>query len=184
MKPIPPAARARPERMQRQGFCPEQGKNPGMGWWLSGRLRQTPLQGGVDVRPLAAIDPNGRARKMGMEIARDCRIRLCRARIGGMDGNGKHRRQRAMSQATPAKSEAVPGLEVARSVLGFDKVWFTRHALQRRDSGRSRSHKYRRPGAPAKMVSGRSQAGTVATTSRRRCCERWNDKPELLPGCV
>jgi hypothetical protein len=25
----------------------------------------------------------------------------------------------------------IPGREVAHSVLGFDKVWFTRHALQR-----------------------------------------------------
>ena len=48
-----------------------------------------------------------------------------------MEGNGRRRRRKRTVRAVPAEIHRSPGLEVVRSVLGFDKVWFTRHALQR-----------------------------------------------------
>jgi hypothetical protein len=48
-----------------------------------------------------------------------------------MEGNGKHRRQPIPPRAINPTLHRQPGVEITHSVLGFDKVWFTRHALQR-----------------------------------------------------
>jgi hypothetical protein len=48
-----------------------------------------------------------------------------------MLGNGKHRRRNPPPRAIPPSVRGIPGEEVAHAVLGFKKVWFTRHAIQR-----------------------------------------------------
>jgi hypothetical protein len=48
-----------------------------------------------------------------------------------MQGNGKHRRRRVVRRTQPPAVVRRRGKEVRYSVLGFDKVWFTRHALDR-----------------------------------------------------
>jgi hypothetical protein len=46
-----------------------------------------------------------------------------------MENNG--RRRRPTPRAIPSRARRVPGIEVAYSVLGVDRVWFTRHAIER-----------------------------------------------------
>ena len=48
-----------------------------------------------------------------------------------MEGNGVRRPGRGTPRAIPPETHPIPGREVARSVLGYKKVWFTAHALQR-----------------------------------------------------
>jgi hypothetical protein len=48
-----------------------------------------------------------------------------------MEGNGRRRFRRGTVRAIPPELHRSPGEQVAHSVLGFDKVWFTSHALQR-----------------------------------------------------
>jgi len=48
-----------------------------------------------------------------------------------MEGNGSRPPKRVRQAAEPPEVHRMPGIEVARSVLGYDNVWFTRHALQR-----------------------------------------------------
>jgi hypothetical protein len=48
-----------------------------------------------------------------------------------MAGSGEHQHRKPVPRVVAAWIQGVPGVEVAHSVLGFDKVWFTRHAVQR-----------------------------------------------------
>ena len=48
-----------------------------------------------------------------------------------MEGNGRHRFQRLPLPPMVTGAGRKRGIEVQRSVLGFDKVWFTWHAIQR-----------------------------------------------------
>ena len=48
-----------------------------------------------------------------------------------MKAKGRHSNGRRLPQAIPPVVYRIPGKEVMRSVLGFDRMWFTYHALQR-----------------------------------------------------
>ena len=50
---------------------------------------------------------------------------------GEMEGNGRRIRQRSEQRAIPPPLSHRPGREVEYSVLSYERVWFTRHALER-----------------------------------------------------
>jgi hypothetical protein len=95
-----------------------------------------------------------------------------------MEGNGTHQPKRGTPRATPPEARGIPGIEVAHSVLGYDKVWFTRHAIQRMKQRRvSREQVFSVLERPAKKGL-RTQAGRFRW--RRNgidvIFEKWPDK--------
>jgi hypothetical protein len=95
-----------------------------------------------------------------------------------MEGNGKHRYRRVSQQAVPPEVSRRPGVEVQRSVLGFDSVWFTRHALQRmKQRGVSEAEVFLVLEHPTKKGL-RTQSGRERWRRNRTevVFERWSDK--------
>jgi hypothetical protein len=48
-----------------------------------------------------------------------------------MEDNGKRQPRKLLPDVTLSNLRRVPGREVSYSVLGYDTVWFTDHAIQR-----------------------------------------------------
>jgi len=95
-----------------------------------------------------------------------------------MEGNGRRSRRRTEPRAIPPPPPRRPGREVERSVLGYDKVWFTRHALERmKQRGVSEQQVFRVLEQPTKK---KLKTQTGRERWRRSCVdvvfERWPDK--------
>ncbi|MCC6125812.1 MAG: DUF4258 domain-containing protein [Pirellulales bacterium] len=106
-------------------------------------------------------------------------------------GNGKHRWKPAPTEAIPDRPLVQPGEEIAHSVLGYDKVWFTRHALHRMKQRRVTQEEVFSVLANPTRKGLRTQPGRFRWRKRRNknyvidvIFERWPDKLGIITVIV